>query len=318
MPTAVNPLRLIYGTMPTFSLLFTPPTGKDGAPMASLDRQITKSHFHGLTVAAFESRMAVEIARLIERYGGNPLVTPALREIPLDDNSAALKFGVQLTTERVDMLILLTGVGTTALFDLLKTRYPWASIVTALKQTALVARGPKPVAALKALGLQPTLTVPEPNTWVDLISTLDEYRPVKGLRVAVQEYGASNPDLQEALKQRGAEVFQVPIYRWALPEDLGPLRQALNNIIDGKVSVLLVTNAAQVDHVMQVLGKDGNVEPFRAALKKMVVASIGPTANERLRHHEWPIDLEPSHPKMGILVKEIAQQVHALRQSKNA
>jgi uroporphyrinogen-III synthase len=304
--------------MPTFSLLFTPPMGKDGAPMASLDRQITKSHFHGLTVAAFESRMAVEIARLIERYGGNPLVTPALREIPLDDNSAALKFGVQLTTERVDMLILLTGVGTTALFDLLKTRYPWASIVTALKQTALVARGPKPVAALKALGLQPTLTVPEPNTWVDLISTLDEYRPVKGLRVAVQEYGVSNHDLLEALKQRGAEVFQVPIYRWTLPEDLGPLRQALDEIIAGKVPVLLITNAAQVDHVMQVLGKDGNVEPFRAALKKMVVASIGPTASERLRHYDLPIDFEPSHPKMGTLVKECGEGAHALLRQKHS
>ena len=272
--------------------------------------------FNGLTVAAFESRMAAEIIRLIERHGGVPLVTPALREIPLDDNSAALKFGVQLTTERVDMLILLTGVGTTALFDLLKTRYPWPSIVEALNQTALVARGPKPVAALKALGLQPTLTVPEPNTWIDLISTLDEYRPVKGLRVAVQEYGASNPDLLEALKQRGAEVFQVPIYRWALPEDLGPLGRALDNVIAGKVSVLLITNAAQVDHVMQVLGKDGNVKPFRAALKKMVLASIGPTASERLRHHEWPIDFEPSHPKMGVLVKETSEKAHSILISK--
>ncbi len=272
--------------------------------------------FNGLTVASFESRMAVEIARLIERHGGNPLVAPALREIPLDDNSAALKFGARLTTEQVDLLILLTGVGTTALFDLLKTRYPWSSIVAALKQTALVARGPKPVAALKAFGLQPTLTVPEPNTWVDLISTLDEYRPVKGLRVAVQEYGTSNPDLLEALKQRGAEVFQVPIYRWALPEDLRPLRQALDEVIAGKVPVLLITNAAQVDHVMQVLEKDGKVEPFRASLKKMVVASIGPTASERLRHYDLPIDFEPSHPKMGILVKESSEQTHALLQQK--
>jgi uroporphyrinogen-III synthase len=272
--------------------------------------------FNGLTVVTFESRMAVEIARLIERHGGVPLVTPALREIPLDDNSAALKFGVQLTTERVDMLILLTGVGTTALFDLLKTRYPWPSIVAALRQTGLVARGPKSVATLKAFGLQPTLTVPEPNTWVDLISTLDEYRPVKGLRVAVQEYGVSNPDLLEALKQRGAEVFQVPIYRWAIPEDLGPLRQALDDIIAGKVSVLLITNAAQVDHVMQVLEKDGKVEPFRAALNKMVVASIGPTASERLRQYDWPIDFEPSHPKMGVLVKEIGEQAHRLLEAK--
>ena len=260
--------------------------------------------------------MAVEITRLIERHGGTPLVTPALREIPLNDNSAALQFGDRFMTERVDLLILLTGVGTTALFDLLKTRYPWPSLMAALKQTALVARGPKPVAALKAFGLQPTLTVPEPNTWVDLISTLDEYRPVKGLRIAVQEYGASNPDLLEALNQRGAEVFQVPIYRWALPERLGPLRLALNEILAGKVSVLLVTNAAQVDHVMQVLEKDGKVEPFRAALKKMVVASIGPTASERLRQHDWPIDLEPSHPKMGVLVKETSEQVQSLLQSK--
>jgi uroporphyrinogen-III synthase len=272
--------------------------------------------FNGLMVAAFESRMAAEITRLIERHGGVPLVTPALREIPLDDNSAALKFGVQLTTERVDLLILLTGVGTTTLFDLLKTRYPWSSIVAALKQTILVARGPKPVAALKALDLQPTLTVPEPNTWVDLISTLDEYRPVKGLRVAVQEYGASNPDLIEALKQRGAEVFQVPVYRWALPEDLMPLRQALNKMIAGKVSVLLITNAAQVDHVMQILEKDEKVEPFRAALKKMVVGSIGPTASERLRHYEWPIDLEPAHPKMGALVKETSEKAHSILNGK--
>jgi uroporphyrinogen-III synthase len=221
-------------------------------------------------------------------------------------------------TERIDMLILLTGVGTTALFSLLKTRYPWPSIVAALKQTAIVARGPKPVAALKAFDLQPTLTVPEPNTWVDLISTLDEYRPVKGLRVALQEYGVSNPDLLEALKQRGAEVFQVPIYRWALPEDPGPLRQALNEVIAGKVPVLLITNAAQVDHVMQVLEKDGKVERFCAALKMMVVASIGPTASERLRHYDLSIDFEPSHPKMGVLVKEASERSHALLQQKQS
>ncbi|WP_187299296.1 uroporphyrinogen-III synthase [Nitrospira moscoviensis] len=252
------------------------------------------------------------MTRLIERYGGRPLVTPALREIPLEDNSAALKFGVRLTTERIDILILLTGVGTTALFDLLKSRYPWSTIVAALKQTVIVARGPKPVAALKALQLQPTLTVPEPNTWVDLISTLDEYRPVKGLRVAVQEYGVSNPELLEALKERGAEVFPVPIYKWALPHDLEPLRRALDRIIAGEVPVLLITNAAQVEHVMRVLEQDGKVEPFREALKKTVVASIGPTASERLRQHGWPIDLEPSHSKMGILVKEAAERTASL------
>jgi len=270
----------------------------------------------GFTVAAFESRMGLELSRLIERYGGRPLLTPALRELPLQDNSAALKFGVRLTAERIDVLILLTGVGTTHLFDLLKSRYPWSSIVAALKQTAIVARGPKPVAALKAFHLHPTLTVPEPNTWVDLISTLDEYRPVTGLRVAVQEYGASNPDLLEALRERGAEVFPVPIYKWGLPEELGPLRQALDRVIAGEAHVIIITNAAQADHVMQILKEDGTVEPFRAALGRMVVASIGPTASECLRRHGWPIDFEPSHPKMGILIKETAERAASLLRAK--
>jgi len=274
--------------------------------------------FNGLTVAAFESRMEAEIARLIERHGGHPRVAPALREIPLDDNSAALKFGVRLTTERVDLLVLLTGAGTTALFDLLKTRYPWSSIVAALKQTAIVARGPKPVVALKALGLQPTLTVPEPNTWVEVVSTLDEYRPVKGLRVAVQEYGMSNPEFLEALRQRGAEVFPVPIYRWALPEDTGPLKKVLAEIITGNIAVMLVTNAAQIDHVMQLLEQEGTTAQFKEVCKKMIVASIGPTASERLRHYDLPIDFEPSHPKMGVLVKEISEQAHALLHQKQS
>ncbi len=271
----------------------------------------------GLRVAAFESRMAPEMARLIERYGGLPLVAPVLRELPLSDNSAALRFGVRLTTHGVDVLVLLTGVGTTALFDLLKSRHPWPAIEEALRHTALVARGPKPAAALKAMGFRATLTVPEPNTWVDVVSTLDEYRPVKGLRVAVQEYGVSNPDLIEALTQRGAEVFPVPIYKWALPEELTPVRRVLTQIIERQVDVILITNAAQVDHVMQLLQMDGKTAVFRAALGRMVVASIGPTASERLRVHGWPVDLEPSHPKMGILVKEASEQAPGLLERKS-
>ena len=156
------------------------------------------------------------------------------------------------------------------------------------------------------------MTVPEPNTWVDLVAALDQHRSVRGLCVAVQEYGISNPDLLQALEQRGAEVFPVPIYKWALPEDLSPVRHAIDEIIAGRVNVILITNAAQVDHVMQVLEQDGKVEPFRAALGKIVVASIGPTASERLRHHGWPVDLEPSHPKMGILVKEVSEQASSI------
>lgn len=280
---------------------------------------MSQSSFDGLRVVSFESRMAPEMAQLIERHGGMPIVAPALREIPipLQDNGAAFRLGVKLILEQIDIVILLTGTGTTALFDLLKTRYPLADLTAALKKTFVVARGPKPLAAFKkALGLEPNITVPEPNTWVEVVSSLDEYRPVKGLRVAVQEYGLSNPQLLEALRQRGAEVFPVPIYRWALPEDTGALKQVLGEIIAGTIQVMLITNAAQIDHVMQLFEQEGTTARFKEACKKMVVASIGPTASECLRHYDLPIDFEPSHPKMGVLVKECSERVHALLQQK--
>jgi uroporphyrinogen-III synthase len=68
---------------------------------------------------------------------------------------------------------------------------------------------------------------------------------------------------------------------------------------------------------MQLAERAHTVEPFREACKKIVVASIGPTATEGLKHHDLPVDFEPSHPKMGILVKEFSEQVHALRQAKS-
>jgi uroporphyrinogen-III synthase len=111
-------------------------------------------------------------------------------------------------------------------------------------------------------------------------------------------------------------VFQVPIYRWALPEDLTPLRRTLDRVIAGDAQILLITNAAQVEHAMQILRQDGKVEPFREALRSMIVGSIGPTASERLRQYDWPIDLEPSHPKMGVLIKEAAERAPSILQSK--
>ena len=263
--------------------------------------------FNGLNVAAFESRMAAEMARLIERYGGQPHVAPALREIPLSDNTAVLEFGKRLMAGHFEMIILLTGAGTRTMVEILQTRYQLESIKTAIAHTTVVARGPKPVAALKELGLTQSITVPEPNTWRDILQVLDERGSLIEVRIAVQEYGVSNPDLLAALRGRGAQVTPVPIYKWALPDDIAPLRMVLNAIVTGQVNVLLITNAAQIDHVMQLLEQEGTTAQFKEACKKMVVASIGPTASERLRHYNLPIDFEPSHPKMGVMVKECQQ-----------
>ena len=157
--------------------------------------------------------------------------------------------------------------------------------------------------------MKPHITVPEPNTWRDILHTLDDRKPegLSGLRIAIQEYGMANEDLAQGLTERGAQVRSVAVYRWALPDDVEPLKRTLRSIMDGNVSVLLFTSAAQVDHIVQLLGATDELAAFRDALGKTMVASIGPITSQRLRHHHFPVDFEPSHAKMGILVKEAGE-----------
>lgn len=268
--------------------------------------------FSGLRVVAFESRRAEEMRKLIVRLGGRPLVAPSMREVPLEDQQEALRFGERLLSGAVDVMILLTGVGTRLLVQVLSTTYHTPDVVRALSGITLVARGPKPIVALAELGLRPTLVVPEPNTWRDLLDTLDAQASVRGRRVAVQEYGSTNEALLEGLAARGAEVIRVPIYRWALPEDVQPLREAIQAVCDQHADLLLFTSATQIHHVVQIAEAMGVEASFRAAARRCVIASVGPICTDALRQHGFQADLEPAHPKMGALLSEAGRHSRSL------
>lgn len=265
----------------------------------------------GLRVVAFESRMAEAMRQLIERHGGTPLIAPALREIPLEANQEALAFADRVFAGQVDVLICMTGVGTRTLFEAIGTRHARGPLLKTLESVKVVARGPKPVKVLTEAGVKGFLTVPEPNTWRDVLALLDAQAPVRGQRVAVQEYGASNEPFLQALRERGADVSRVPVYRWALPDDLRPLQEAIQAIVNGMIDVALFTNATQVDHLHQVATERGVADRLTQALQRIVVGSIGPISSEALRRYGDPVDLEPSHPKMGILVAEMAARAAA-------
>ncbi len=271
----------------------------------------------GLRVISFESRRSAEIAELIKNCGGAPIQAPSMREIPLTDQHDALAFGEALVAGAVDVLILLTGVGARMLIGALSTRRSRDAVVAALGRVTLVCRGPKPVAALKEVGLAPALTVPEPNTWRDLLSALDGRLPVEGKRVAVQEYGARNEELLAGLQQRGALVTPVTIYGWALPEDLGPLQAGIERIVAREVEVALFTSATQVEHLFTVAREMRQEEALRETLRRwIVVASIGPITSVALRERGLTPDLEPAHPKMGRLVVEVARESAELLERK--
>ncbi len=263
--------------------------------------------FAGLRVAAFESRMSGPIADLITRHGGQPVEAPSLREIPIGENAEALAFAKTLLAGQFDMAIFLTGVGTRYLAQAIETRYPRPDWIDALRRITVVARGPKPLAALRELQARVDVQIPEPNTWHEILATLDDQFELAKLRIAVQEYGEPNPDLTEGLRQRGAEVTRVPVYRWALPEDTGPLRRAIDEIVEGRIGAVLFTSAQQVVHLLEVAREMGREEVLRDALeRRVVVGSVGPTTSERLRGLGLPVDIEPEHPKMGHLVAAVA------------
>jgi len=309
-------LSLEFWDFPMTSLDFTPQHFYT-APMMNVPIDTGKQGFQGLTVAAFESRMAKEMEDLILRHGGKPLVAPSMREIPLVENQAIFDFFERLQANQLAMVIFLTGVGTRSLFQVLESRFSKSDILSTLKKVTIAARGSKSVKALQDYGLPPSIVAPEPNTWREVIQILDTQKPILGLRIAVQEYGVSNPDFLDALKERGAiEVLPIPVYRWALPEDTAPLVRLIESILEGKVQVALFTSANQVQNVLDVAKGLGKEKHLFEAFSKIVVCSIGSIASEALQSRGLGIDLIPEHPKMGFLVKEAAEKSVGLLEEK--
>jgi uroporphyrinogen-III synthase len=279
--------------------------------IVAMENSEQKKNFAGLRVLSLESRRSPEMAKLIANHGGEPIVAPSMREIPLETNTEALAFVRRLLAGEFDMVIFLTGVGTRALARVVETMYPLEKYLTELRKIAVVARGPKPVAVLQEWNVPIAVTAPEPNTWRELLRALDENAaawPLKGRRVAVQEYGVPNAELTAGLAARGAQVTPVPVYEWALPADTGPLRSAISAIVRNEIDVILFTTATQADHLLQIAAEMKQEDALRRALSRMVVASIGPTTSERLREFGIAPDMEPAHPKMGYLVSEAAQR----------
>jgi uroporphyrinogen decarboxylase len=273
---------------------------------------LDKSGFNGLRVAAFESRRAEDMERLISKRGGMPFVSPSMREVALERNQAAVDFANRLITGGVDVVIFLTGVGTRILIQQVQRYVDRERFLAAISDIKSVVRGPKPLAVLRELGISPTLAVPEPNTWREVLATLDQHLPVANLVVGLQEYGVTNRSLIAGLEARGATVDAVHVYDWALPQDSGPLEQNIRRIVAGEIDVALFTSGNQVLNLLKLADDLGLADDLRAGFRNIVVASIGPTTSEMLREQDLPVDLEPSHSKMGHLVNETAEQAAAI------
>jgi Uroporphyrinogen-III synthase HemD len=107
---------------------------------------------------------------------GVPTVAPAMREVSLE-SPESLEFAAGLVAGKFDVVIFLTGAGIRALVGAVEHAYPREHLVDALQRVQVVARGSKPVSALRELGVKPALVAPEPNTWRELLRVLDDAAP---------------------------------------------------------------------------------------------------------------------------------------------
>ncbi|MGI9554159.1 MAG: uroporphyrinogen decarboxylase [Thermodesulfobacteriota bacterium] len=264
------------------------------------------NNFNGLKVTSFESRRSSEMEKLISYHGGIPRVAPSMKELPIESINIS-DFVKDLSNNDIDVIVLFTGVGTRMLSGHIEQNYNLEKYVDALKTTKIIARGPKPVAALKEISLKPDLTIPEPNTWRDILTTIDEKLDINNKTVYVQEYGVTNKKFLNGLEERGANVKTITIYKWGLPEDLTPLNAAIKSISDGVEDLVIFTSSQQIVNLFSVASKQGLNDDLYDAFSKTLVGSIGPTTTETLENYNITADYEPDSPKMGNFVKEIAR-----------
>lgn len=276
----------------------------------------TVSLVPALLICSFESRRGEEMRSLIERQGGIATVVPSLREAPLESNVVALAFAESLRSGQIDIVVFLTGIGARTLIEVVESHLGREPFLRALREVTVAVRGPKPVAVLREWGVPIAIRAPEPNTWRELVTALDASGDLAGKRIAVQEYGRPNEEFYRELRNRGAIVEPIPVYRWVLPEDTAPLSAAIRDTIGDHFDVLLFTSAHQLECVLEVAEGLGLKTAWLEAARKCVIGSIGPTASETIREHGLPVDVEASPTRMGQLVRATVAAAPAILTAK--
>jgi len=256
---------------------------------------------HGKVVAILESRTGEHLGELIAKRGGTPLLAPALSELPDIDLDALRGLLSNWRAAPIEVAIFQTGVGTRALFEAADALGLAAELASLLAAAMVVVRGPKPTGELNARGIRIDRRARSPFTTEDVLVALADV-DLAAVRVLVQRYGAENAGLHAALEARGAQVREIATYRWALPEDLSPLRNLLGALSERRVDAVVFTSAVQVQHLLEVAAREGHADRIRADLQRCLIASIGPVCTKALQQEGLEPNFEASPPKLGPLV----------------
>jgi uroporphyrinogen-III synthase len=255
----------------------------------------------GKRIAILEARLGEQLAELVAARGAVPVHAPALAEVPDLDAGAIAELVRSLEARPAALAIFQTGVGTRALFNATDGLQLTPKFLALLAKSTVVARGPKPTAALRSRGVRIDRPAAEPFTTHEVLAAIGNF-PLGGSRVIVQRYGVANAGLDQALASRGAEVVEIPTYRWSLPADSRPLADLIGALERREIDAAVFTNAEQARNLFAVAAQRGKADALRAALNATLVASIGPVASAALREVQVKVGVEASPPKLGALL----------------
>ncbi len=253
-------------------------------------------------VAFLEGRRTAELADLILRHNGVPLAAPCLREVHSPD-SPVLQASIQRVLDaQPDVTIFLTGVGTATVFEAARHMNLETYLRKTLDAATVVVRGPKPTAVLRKLGVRIDVMAPPPNTSAEILTALEPL-DLSGKSIALQLYGEPNPALSQALRGRGARVYELAPYVWERPVDPAPILALLDALERRDVDALLITSQAQVDNLFGV-ARDHARTP---RLLNVAIGAQGPVAEAALNRHGLQAAFKPAHGHMGALVLAAAE-----------
>jgi uroporphyrinogen-III synthase len=255
-------------------------------------------------IAILETRLGEQLADLVRQRGGIPVRAPALAELPDLDPEKIRALVQSLEKQPARLFIFQTGVGTRALFAATDALGLTGNLLQLLEKTVVAARGPKPTGALRSRGVRIDRSAADPFTTKEVLDSIRDLH-LENSRAIIQRHGAVNLELDRALEARGAQVTEIPTYRWSLPQDTRPLESLVGALERGEIHAAVFTNAEQARNLFAVAEKLHKSDALRKSLNRTLVASIGPVASAALRELAVNVGLESKPPKPGALMSAL-------------
>ncbi len=256
------------------------------------------------TIALAESRQLEELAALLEKEGAATLRCPLVAILDAPDPAPVVAWLRDLAADRFGYVVFMTGEGVRRLLNVAEREGIRGEILAALGRTRTVTRGPKPVRALKDVGLTPYQIAEQPTT-DGVIATLRR-EPLAGQTVGVQFHGEIVPHLLDFLRDAGATAAPVQPYVYAPDAHAERVTDLIAKMDRGEIDLLAITSTPQVQRLFEVAEARGQTEALRRGLERTRVAAVGPVAAESLRQHGVRVDI---CPEQGFVMKNLVQHI---------